>query len=198
MDRQMQNLESMPGGQVTSMTKITLSSRSSRWLSIRPSISIQAILQRMYRDVQEPVLNAMGGPNPFQVPFGFQEFRNSLLNILNITGSKRPNCCSRSYTFNRDHSTRSQPLGTTRITGSTCYFRNIGNTPRTWSRGCFGSRRRHVHKPWHAKSYGPDEVGSFFLWKRIETISPFQGQPNTYVADDVCSLYAGRFPWPRR
>merc|ERR1711981_1181126 len=40
MDRQMQNLESMPGG--------------------------QAILQRMYRDVQEPVLNAMGGPNPFQ------------------------------------------------------------------------------------------------------------------------------------
>merc|ERR1712107_847858 len=35
-----QNLESMPGG--------------------------QAILQRMYRDVQEPVLNAMGGPNPFQ------------------------------------------------------------------------------------------------------------------------------------
>merc|ERR1719429_618563 len=24
------------------------------------------ILQRMYRDVQEPVLNAMGGPNPFQ------------------------------------------------------------------------------------------------------------------------------------
>merc|ERR1719204_1681441 len=26
----------------------------------------QAILQRMYRDVQEPVLNAMGGPNPFQ------------------------------------------------------------------------------------------------------------------------------------
>merc|ERR1712018_976733 len=36
----MQNLESMPGG--------------------------QAILQRMYRDVQEPVLNAMGGPNPFQ------------------------------------------------------------------------------------------------------------------------------------
>lgn len=39
MDRQMQNLESMPGG--------------------------QAILQ-MYRDVQEPVLNAMGGPNPFQ------------------------------------------------------------------------------------------------------------------------------------
>merc|ERR1719350_2195969 len=40
MDRQMSNLESMPGG--------------------------QAILQRMYRDVQEPVLNAMGGPNPFQ------------------------------------------------------------------------------------------------------------------------------------
>merc|ERR1719318_2192161 len=40
MDRQMQNLESIPGG--------------------------QAILQRMYRDVQEPVLNAMGGPNPFQ------------------------------------------------------------------------------------------------------------------------------------
>ena len=38
----LQNLESMPGG--------------------------QAILQRMYRDVQEPVLNAMGGPNPFQVP----------------------------------------------------------------------------------------------------------------------------------
>ena len=37
----LQNLESMPGG--------------------------QAILQRMYRDVQEPVLNAMGGPNPFQV-----------------------------------------------------------------------------------------------------------------------------------
>merc|ERR1719322_1079237 len=24
------------------------------------------ILQRMYRDVQEPVLNAMGGPNPFK------------------------------------------------------------------------------------------------------------------------------------
>ena len=40
MDRQMQNLEAMPGG--------------------------MNILQRMYRDVQEPVLNAMGGPNPFQ------------------------------------------------------------------------------------------------------------------------------------
>ena len=136
------------------------------------------------------------GPTLFRCHLAW--IRNSLLNILNITGSKRPNCCSRSYTFNRDHRTRSQPLGTTRITGSTCYFRNIGNTPRTWSRGCFGSRRRHVHKPWHAKSYGPDEVGSFFLWKRILTISPFQGQPNTYVADDVCSLYAGRFPWPRR
>jgi len=36
----MQNLEAMPGG--------------------------MNILQRMYRDVQEPVLNAMGGPNPFQ------------------------------------------------------------------------------------------------------------------------------------
>merc|ERR1719209_2198480 len=45
MDRQMQNLESMPGG--------------------------QAILQRMYRDVQEPVLNAMGGPNPW-APQGSQ------------------------------------------------------------------------------------------------------------------------------
>merc|ERR1719225_1677623 len=40
MDRQMQNLEAMPGG--------------------------MNILQRMYRDVQEPVMNAMGGPNPFQ------------------------------------------------------------------------------------------------------------------------------------
>merc|ERR1712215_197103 len=40
MDRQMQNLEAMPGG--------------------------MNILQRMYLDVQEPVLNAMGGPNPFQ------------------------------------------------------------------------------------------------------------------------------------
>jgi len=40
MDRQMQNLEAMPGG--------------------------MNILQRMYRDVHEPVLNAMGGPNPFQ------------------------------------------------------------------------------------------------------------------------------------
>merc|ERR1719427_1139586 len=40
MDRQMQNLEAIPGG--------------------------MNILQRMYRDVQEPVLNAMGGPNPFQ------------------------------------------------------------------------------------------------------------------------------------
>merc|ERR1719414_1662506 len=40
MDRQMQNLEAMPGG--------------------------MNILQRMYRDVREPVLNAMGGPNPFQ------------------------------------------------------------------------------------------------------------------------------------
>jgi len=40
MDRQMQNLEGMPGG--------------------------MNILQRMYRDVHEPVLNAMGGPNPFQ------------------------------------------------------------------------------------------------------------------------------------
>merc|ERR1719481_1570181 len=40
MDRQMQNLEAMPGG--------------------------MNILQRMYRDIQEPVLNAMGGPNPFQ------------------------------------------------------------------------------------------------------------------------------------
>ena len=25
------------------------------------------MLERMYRDIQEPVLNAMGGPNPFQV-----------------------------------------------------------------------------------------------------------------------------------
>jgi len=25
------------------------------------------VLERMYRDIQEPVLNAMGGPNPFQV-----------------------------------------------------------------------------------------------------------------------------------
>lgn len=40
MDRQMQNLESVPGG--------------------------MNILQRMYRDVQEPVLNAMGPSNPFQ------------------------------------------------------------------------------------------------------------------------------------
>jgi ubiquilin len=24
------------------------------------------VLERMYRDIQEPVLNAMGGPNPFQ------------------------------------------------------------------------------------------------------------------------------------
>ena len=24
------------------------------------------MLERMYRDIQEPVLNAMGGPNPFQ------------------------------------------------------------------------------------------------------------------------------------
>merc|ERR1719483_1317841 len=38
--RQMHNLEAMPGG--------------------------MNILQRMYRDVQEPVLNAVGGPNPFQ------------------------------------------------------------------------------------------------------------------------------------
>lgn len=40
MDRQMQNLESLPGG--------------------------RNVLERMYRDIQEPVLNAMGGPNPFQ------------------------------------------------------------------------------------------------------------------------------------
>lgn len=40
MDRQMQNLESLPGG--------------------------RNVLERMYRDIQEPVLNAMGGPNPFE------------------------------------------------------------------------------------------------------------------------------------
>jgi len=44
MDRQMQNLESVPGG--------------------------MNILQRMYRDVQEPVLNAMGPSNPFQALSG--------------------------------------------------------------------------------------------------------------------------------
>merc|ERR1712013_408771 len=42
MDRQMQNLEAMPGG--------------------------MNILQRMYRDVQEPVLNAMGGANNTPAP----------------------------------------------------------------------------------------------------------------------------------
>jgi len=40
MDRQMQNLESLPGGRNE--------------------------LERMYRDIQEPVLNAMGAPNPFE------------------------------------------------------------------------------------------------------------------------------------
>ena len=40
MDRKMQNLEAMPGG--------------------------MNILQRWYRDVEEPVLNALRGPNPFQ------------------------------------------------------------------------------------------------------------------------------------
>jgi len=44
MDRQMQNLESLPGG--------------------------RNVLERMYRDIQEPVLNAMGGPNPFQALSG--------------------------------------------------------------------------------------------------------------------------------
>jgi ubiquilin len=44
MDRQMSNLESLPGG--------------------------RNVLERMYRDIQEPVLNAMGGPNPFQALSG--------------------------------------------------------------------------------------------------------------------------------
>merc|ERR550519_3105640 len=135
MDRQMQNLESMPGG--------------------------QAILQRMYRDVQEPVLNAMGGP-PFP-------------------GPKRPGCTSCPNPINRDNSTGSQPLGPSGFSGCTCNFRHVSNPPSTWSWSCFGSRRGNVHQPWHAKSHGSDE-----------------GQPNTYVPDDVCSIYAGHLPRPAR
>ena len=70
MDRQMSNLESMPGGQVGAGATITITTTTSLSLTTTPSLtttlSPQAILQRMYRDVQEPVLNAMGGPNPFQ------------------------------------------------------------------------------------------------------------------------------------
>ena len=51
-------------GATITITTTSLSTTTTPCLTTTPSP--QAILQRMYRDVQEPVLNAMGGPNPFQ------------------------------------------------------------------------------------------------------------------------------------
>ena len=115
----------------------------------------------------------------------------------NISGPKRPGCSSCAYPFNRDNSTRSQPLGSSGVAGCTCDFRHSCNPPSPWSWSCFGSRRRDVHKPWHAKSYGPDEVG-FRVGDIQPKIAPFQGQPHAYVTDDVCPIYAGHIPWPAR
>ena len=78
----------------------------------------------------------------------------------NISGPKRPGCSSCPYPVNRDNSTGSQPLGPSRVSGCTCNFWHVCNPPSTWSWSCFGSRRGNVHQPWHAKSYGSDEVCS--------------------------------------
>ena len=119
-----------------------------------------------------------------------------IISTSNISGPKRPGRSSCSYPFNRDNSTCSQPLGSSGLTGCSCNFRLSCNPPSTWAWSCLGSRRRDVHKPWHAKSYGSDEVG--FPCREHPIIAPFQGQPHTYVTDDVCPIYAGHFPWPAR